>query len=416
MRTPLSRSARRQVSGTLAVLWVLLAAPVSAQQPLHDLARRAGLQIVAEGQSGRRLRDTSIRQFPWQQMSADSRRQVRKIVDRCAQYRRLPEFRYPVDPATYRYLVNHPDVAVSTWRAMQISQVNLWQVGPREFETTAPDGSGGRAVILYRDAEQCLVLCDGTYRSPLLPRPITASALLWLRYRLQETDQGETFVRQKLDVFLSFPSAAMRAMAVLASPITNMMIDRNAFEVSLYARMMSQAVTHDPEWVRQIAWRLDGVDPRRRQELADLTQLRNRTLPADDGRDRTAAVRRQPDSESDSRAARMVSTIVIHERSLPDPNEQSDFGDDGPDSVFLPSAETEAASSRSDSKDDTERQQREAELMHLARAMATAAAESSAEEAVDPSVSCSGTVSRSRPPESSGWRRREESEKPSPSR
>ena len=30
----------------------------------------------------------------------------------------MPSLQYPVDPNMYQYLINHPDVAVSTWRAM----------------------------------------------------------------------------------------------------------------------------------------------------------------------------------------------------------------------------------------------------------------------------------------------------------
>jgi|GEM_PF-918073 len=283
MRKPVKRCARRYSYLLPVALCILSAAPTAAQSDMNELAKRVGMRIAAEGRSDRRLKKQSIQQIPTRNMSASSRRRVAKVLDECAQYRRLPELHYVVEPTMYEYLIEHPDVAVSTWRAMEISKVQMWQTGPEEFEASAPDGSLGKATLLYRDRSQCLMMCDGTYSSPLLPKSITAAGLLWLRYDYSPDSNGQMMVRQRLDVFVSFPSATARAMAALASPITNMMLDRNAFEISLYARMMSQAVESDPAWVEDIASRLEGVLPQRRKELASLAR------PVETSRDRTAA-------------------------------------------------------------------------------------------------------------------------------
>ena len=272
MRKPFIRSAHR-LSGLLSVMvCVLSCAPATAQMSMTEMASRAGITIAAGGRSGARLRQRSISQLPWEQISASSQKRIRDVLDNCAQFRRLPELVYEVRPDVYRYLVEHPDVAVSTWRVMGISKVQMWQTGPMEFEATAPDGSAGLADVLYRDQSQCLLLFDGTYNSPLLPRPITASGLVWLRYHYQPGKDGKTQVRQLMNVFVSFPSVTARAMALLASPITNVIMDRNAFEVSLYARMMSQAAENDPDWFRQLAVQMDGVLPQRHQELTSLVR------------------------------------------------------------------------------------------------------------------------------------------------
>ena len=251
---------------------------------MTEMTRRVGITIAAGGNSGARLRIRSISQMPWKQISADNQQRIHEVLDNCAQYRRLPEFLYDVRPDVYRYLVEHPDVAVSSWRVLGISKVQMWQTGPLEFRATAPDGSVGLVDVLYRDQWQCLMLFDGTYSSPLLPRSITASGLVWMRYDYHPGKNGKTQVRQVLDVFISFPSVTARAMALLASPITNVMMDRNAFEISLYARMMSQAVENDPAWIQQVATQLDGVLPQCRRELTSLV----RSVETD--RTRTTAV------------------------------------------------------------------------------------------------------------------------------
>lgn len=284
MRKPVIRSAR----GLMCLLSVVVCGPLTpsamAQSQLAELADRVGITIAAEGKSGTRLRDSRSQQLPWNKMSRASQQRIRDVLDSCAQYRQLPELHYEVEPEFYQYLVEHPDVAVSTWRVMGISKVQMWQTGPLEYEATAPDGSIGLADVLYRDDSQCLLLCDGTYSNPLLPRPITAAGLVWLRYDYRPAKDGTTHVRQRMDVFVSFPSTTARAMALLVSPITNMMMDRNAFEVSLYAHMMCQAAHKDPEWIEEIAMQMDGVLPQRRRELTALV----RSVETD--RDRTTAV------------------------------------------------------------------------------------------------------------------------------
>ena len=328
MHKPIHRSAHRLLSLLCVVVCVSLAASATAQTSMNEMAKRVGISIEAEGKSGSRLRDNCIDQLPWRQMSASSQKRVRKVLDKCAQYRHLPELRYNVREDIYRYLVDHPDVTVSTWRAMGISKIQMWQTGTMEFEATAPDGSIGLADILYRDKTQCLLLCDGTYSSPLLPKPISAAGLVWLRYSHQPTKDNKTVLRQKLDVFIAFPTITGRAMAMLVSPVTNVMMDRNAFEISLYARMMSQAAENDPVWIEELAAQMDGVLPQRRKELSALVR------PVETVRDRTTAVsgrtpaRQSPvrkfhDSMIDVHRTVVVSTAL--QQALPPVDEDEDL-------------------------------------------------------------------------------------------
>ena len=329
MRKPAVRSARRLFGLLSVMVCAPLVHPATAQMQMTEMARRVGITIAAEGNSGARLRDCSVKQLPWSQMSPDSQKRVRDVLDNCAQYRQLPELHYDVRPDFYRYLVEHPDVSVSTWRVMGISKVQMWQTDAMKFEATAPDGSVGLVDVLYRDQSQCLLLFDGTYSNPLLPRPITAAGLVWLRYDYHPGKEGKTQVCQKLDVFVSFSSIPARAMAILVSPITNMMMDRNAFEVSLYAHMMSQAAQNDPTWVELIASQLENVLPQRRRELASLV----RSVEPD--RDRTAAVSgRTSDNENPLRMFRASMTEVhcpvTRSTLIPQATDQDTGNDDPP--------------------------------------------------------------------------------------
>lgn len=269
----------------LVALATLLCQPSYADQ-LEELATKAGIRIITKGESSSDLQKKTVASIPLHAMAPASRQRAKKIIDDCSQYRRLPSLQYSIDEPMYRYLLQHPDVAVSTWRVMGISRFEMWQTGPLEYEAKAVDGSEGIADILYQDANQMVFVCQGTYHNVLLPKPLEASALIWFRATYTPAADGTHTVNQKADVFVKFPSSAFSAVAKMLTPVTNGMMDRNLFEVSLYTSMMSRAVRDEPEWVIHVADQMEGVLPQRRGELIEVAQLprkinRGQNVPAE---------------------------------------------------------------------------------------------------------------------------------------
>lgn len=235
---------------------------------VKDLAKQAGVRILQDSTSDKALQKAAADQVPLRRMSQRSRQRALHLLESTSQYRRMPTLQYEVDASLYQYLINHPDVAIATWRVMGISKLNMWQTAPFEYAAQATDGSEGRADVLWRDANQCLFVVEGAYHSPLLPGAIEASALVWLRYRFERTPDNKVVVSQQIETFINFPSAAIEAIAKLASMVTNSILDRNVMEVSLYAQMMSRAVHKDPRWVEEVSDRMEGVPDKRKIELA----------------------------------------------------------------------------------------------------------------------------------------------------
>lgn len=247
--------------------------PVIARaQDLQELAAKVGVRILAEATSDKQMLTYTKQRMPFNRMSVGARERANEILNDLSQYRRMPSLQYPVDPNIYQYLINHPDVAVSTWRAMGISQLQMSQVADFEFTASAADGSAGEADVLWRDGNQCLFIVEGKYSSPILPTAIEASALVWLQYRFVRDNKGGYLVNQQVETFIRFPSAAIDTLAKMATRLTNTILDRNVFEVSLYARMMSQASVKDPVWIEQVADRMDGVPAQRKIELVRVSR------------------------------------------------------------------------------------------------------------------------------------------------
>lgn len=271
----------------LATVLLVLGSGSATASQLEELAQRAGIAVIAPGRSDRATEDSARDRLPLKQLSRENLQRANTILNQTSQYRRLPEVSYQVDRPLYTYLVHHPDVAVSTWRAMGISRFQMWQTGPLEFEAAAGDGSEGIADILYRDAGQCLFICEGRYQNALLPRPIIASVLVLFQYSFSADTPKGTLVRQSADVFVSFPSQSVATIAKVLTPVTNSLLDRNLFEVTLYSCMMSRAVLDEPDWVVLLAQQLDGVLPARPKELVAIARM-------DRGRRRAAIPPRRP--------------------------------------------------------------------------------------------------------------------------
>jgi len=269
------RAIRLYPTAGLIVMVFLLATQSRADQ-LEELATKAGIRILADGESSSDAQKQTTAAIPLNVLTPPNRSRAQKILDNCSQYRRLPSLQYTIDEPIFRYLMQHPDVAVSTWRVMGISRFEMLQTGPQEFEAKAVDGSEGIADILYQDQNQMLFICDGSYQNMLLPRPLQAAALIWFRAVYAPNAEGTQVVTQKVDVFVRFPSVGFSTVAKILAPVTNGMMDRNLFEISLYGSMMSRAVQDEPEWIVQVAQQLEGVLPQRKDELIAVARLPRR--------------------------------------------------------------------------------------------------------------------------------------------
>lgn len=262
----------RGIRTVLAMAVLLTADSVSGSQ-LEELAVRAGVATIAQGTSDKAAEDGARASLPLRRMTPANRARALRVLKNTSQYRRLPQVTYAVDRPLYHYLVQHPDVAVSTWRALGISEFRMWQTGPLEYEAESGDGSEGIADILYRDAGCCVFICEGRYQNALLPKAISASVLVSFQYRFGVDAHGTETVTQIADVFVMFPSQSVAAVAQVLSPVTNSLLDRNLYEVTLYASMMSRAVREEPGWIVHLSQQLDGVLPSRPEELRSIARL-----------------------------------------------------------------------------------------------------------------------------------------------
>ena len=261
---------------TLAGLLLFVAAgPVASRAdgspPQNPEELLEQVQVVDKGSSSRSIRKEAASEIPVNRIQPAHRRAVNDVVKSVDLFRRLPTLRFEVDPSVYGYFTANPDVAVSIWRALNVSTLKMQQTGRTDYSIDGGDGTEGTLEVVYRDANRQVILCDGQFQSPILKKTVKARALMHLVTSAERLRDGRMFVTHRLDLFVTFPSQAVGAAAKLTSPVSNVIIDRNFREVSLFVRMMSLAMKRQPDWVENLADKLDGIVEQRKDELVRLT-------------------------------------------------------------------------------------------------------------------------------------------------
>ncbi len=227
--------------------------------------------VLATGDSSDRTKAVALKALPLQPLDAKSRARASNVLTNICMFRRLPVVQLQSHPEVYQYFMQHPDVAVAIWRAMNISKFEMWQTGPNEFEADTKDGTIGVVDALHRTKNSALVICEGEYRNRLLLKPVRARALLHLVAEFGMDKDGKPNVEHHLDMFVSFDSHTVKTAAKVISPLSNLIVDRNFREVSLFAQMMSVAMERQPGWVDRIAKKMKGVVKGRDKQLMDVT-------------------------------------------------------------------------------------------------------------------------------------------------
>lgn len=237
----------------------------------EENAQYPGLTIVKNGTSASAVRKQAIADLGLERLPADAQRKSQTLLKNVGMYRRLPTISFECDPAVYEYFLKNPDVAVATWRAMDISQFQLQSTGPDRYHADAGDGSVGELELLLHTPSDTMIHCDGAFKSPLLPKPILARSLMRVQTSFAKDQDGRIIGTHSGDVFVEFPSQAVETAARVIAPVSHSIADRNFKQMTLYVHLMSQAMVKNPGWIEQTGNKLDGISELRKKEFLEVS-------------------------------------------------------------------------------------------------------------------------------------------------
>lgn len=257
------------------------------------------VDVTKKGTSSKDALADARKRLPMAALNPQRQNDVNTIVSRASMFRRLPQIDFDAEADVYYWFTQNPEVAVSIWRVLKISEFELSPAGQNVWNGKAQDESQGVIEVLHRSPNSQLILCQGEYKTPLLPRPIKAVALMHLQTQFKKKQSGEGHVTHGLDLFVTFPSQTVETVAKVISPVSNMIADRNFRELSLFVRFMSVAMQRQPGWVEQVSTRLNGITPQQKEQLLTMSARtfiahRKRTLQGEGVRQATLKDIAQP--------------------------------------------------------------------------------------------------------------------------
>jgi len=257
-----------------------IAPPVDGTRPRVDEATKIAhgratleqrVKTVQKATSSKASRKAAIDALPLDKMSDEHRLRVTQIVTGTSIYRELPTLQFDVDPRVYHFFMDHPEAAVSIWQVMKISDFKMRQTAADSYETDDGEGTKGVIDVAFRTHDEAVVICDGTYKSALLPSAVKASGVIHVKVEFGQRPDGTTFVTHRAQLFVYFPSQTVETIARLMSPVSNAIIDQNFREVSLFLYMMSTAMSRQPGWVEAVSKRMENVSEERKTQIMLVT-------------------------------------------------------------------------------------------------------------------------------------------------
>ena len=223
----------------------------------EELTQYPGLTIIKPGSSTTIVRKQSIADLGLERLSPEAQQKSQAVLKNLGMFRKLPTISFECDPSVYEYFLSNPDVAVSTWRAMDISQFQLHETGPNQYHADAGDGSIGDLELLIHTPTDTMIHCDGAFKSPLLPKPIIARSLMRVQTTFSKEQDGRIIGTHSGDVYVEFPSQAIEAAARVIAPVSHSIADRNFKQMTLFVHLMSQAMVKHPDGSSrlEISWK-----------------------------------------------------------------------------------------------------------------------------------------------------------------
>lgn len=242
-----------------------------AQQPQQQTPLEMKVRVLEKGSSTKESLALAIQALPMQKLTAQDQGTINYVIQNLSMFRRMPTVTCPMEPEVYDYFAQNPHVAVNIWRALDISEFEMWQVSKTDYQADSGDGTKGVVRMVYDSPTDKVVICHGEFKSPLLLRTVNAVAILHLQTVFFKDQTGENQVSHRLDMLVSFTSSTVEVAAKAFAPMSNKILDSNFEEITLFLFVMTHAMQERPDWVARVAAKLD-VPPANSAQLLQVTR------------------------------------------------------------------------------------------------------------------------------------------------
>ncbi len=226
--------------------------------------------LVSRASSSLQSRQEVLKSIPFDQMTADKRQKIERIVNRPSVYRRLPVQLTAADPQLFTFLVRNPEIVINMWQLMGATQIQFQRSGPYTFKLNDGAGTTSRVELVYGTPDIHIFYAEGFYDGPLVPRRLRGSCVMVLASGRGE-QRGTAYLTSRLDVFLQVEQLGVELLAKTLHPLVGSTVDKNYADTVRFVGQLSRASARNRAGIERLTARLSQVDPEVRRQLQKIT-------------------------------------------------------------------------------------------------------------------------------------------------
>jgi hypothetical protein len=217
-------------------------------------------------------RQAAIRDIPIADLSPGAQAVVRSCVTDATTYRRLPVRLIPCTPRLFGLMSNHPDLVVSMWRSLGMTELQLSEVEGGTYNLTDAAGTSGQVRYLYRSREKLLMLIDGQYSGPLSVTTLNGRSLVLLTSKYYLGSNGMPYVRCQADCFVKIENEGAEMLVRLIEPVVSGIVDNNFTHTASFVGDVYSSSYQEPRSILSLTQQMDGVRPEVVQEFVSAVE------------------------------------------------------------------------------------------------------------------------------------------------
>ena len=192
------------------------------------------------GTSHRSYRAEGVKAIPFAEINANARKRIKDVVNRPSFYRRLPVQTIDADPDYFRLLVRRPELIVSIWQLMGVTQMSVQRTGP--FSVRTKDGAGtiSDLELIYGNDRLHVFYGSGSYSGSMLKQTLTGRCVIVLQTHSKETATGYELTNE-MDIYLRVDNAAASLVTRTIQPLVGTTADHNFVESLKFVQRLNRS-------------------------------------------------------------------------------------------------------------------------------------------------------------------------------
>jgi hypothetical protein len=210
--------------------------------------------------------------LPLDEMPAEVRQRIQKIVDTPTLYAQGPAETFRCNPDVYRWYLDHPDRAVAAWRKLGARVVAIADRGHGRFGWSDDQGSDVVWITVYKSDSLRVFYATGQIKpGPLVPAA-SFQAVVVLHHAEGQTASNQKVIRHQADLILHTDSRGAALIARLLGARAPRMAEQYVGQVQMFFAALPWYIEKHPEKAEELlsaapAESTPEATPRKRSSL-----------------------------------------------------------------------------------------------------------------------------------------------------